>query len=462
MKSRRLWSILGLISILAAISSLTCCAPAGDTVRVGLVRFYRGAQSVTVSSSSGITLTNANGQELVSCEPGVSVTLSAEGGAVTVRSGLEVQSASGQSVTASPGDPASTIRVESLRQPAREYRGAIEVRPKPWGLLVVNVVSVEDYLLGVVPEEMPSGYPIEAINAQAVTARTYALSNHSKHASDGYDLCDTNNCQTYGGVSAEKPSSTEAVNATRGLVLTYGGKVASVMYSTDCGGATQDCSETRPTSKLPYLCSVTEPAEMPHCSWEAAFSIQDLQDKLVAAGVKQAAGLTSIKVSKTGASGRAIEFEVTGSQGAATVTGLKLRAALGMSVIKSLLLTIEQTPDGGVVFRGKGFGHGVGLCQAGARWLASPPRNNTYDQILAHYFPGTEIAIGAKHSDSALSEQRKPDHLNASPLQTVRQSPTATDQRKVEVKPAPSTLPKKPDGRGGVTFDVRLDASDGL
>ncbi len=439
-------------------------APAGEMVRVGLVRFYKGVGQVTVTSGSGIALANANGEEIVSGEAGAEMTLSAEGGVVTVRSGLGVYPSSGPYVTASPHDPASTVRIACLRQPARDYRGAIEVRPRPWGLLLVNVVPVEDYLIGVVPEEMPSGYPLEAIKAQAVTARTYALGNHSKHASEGYDLCDYNNCQTYGGVAAEKPRTTEAVNATRGLVLTYGGKIASVMYSTDCGGVTQDSSETRPNSKIPYLASVTEPTDIAHCSWELSFALQELEAKLIAAGIDKAAGLTGVRVSKTGASGRAIELEITGENGAATISGLALRNALGPRALKSLLFTIEASPDGGVTFKGKGFGHGVGLCQVGARGLASPPRSFTFQQILAHYFPGAEVDVGAKHSDDAASASGKTGGPNASPLQnpTVRQNSTASSQRKAEVKPAPAGQSKQSQGQSGVTFDVRLDAPDGL
>lgn len=434
MNTRRTVTLRVCAVLVAGLFQCASAGAGGEVVRVGLVRFYKGVGQVALSSASGIVLTDANGKQIVSGEAGAEMTLSAEGGVVTVKSGLDVYPASGLFVSATPGDPASTVRISCLRQPARDYRGAIEVRSKPWGLLLVNVVPVEDYLMGVVPEEMPSGYPLEAIKAQAVTARTYALCNHAKHAADGYDLCDYSNCQTYGGVAVEKPRTTEAVNATRGLVLTYGGKVASVMYSTDCGGVTQDFSETRPNSKIPYLASVTEPADIPHCSWELRYTMRELEAKLIAAGIDKAAGLAGIRVSKTGASGRAVELEITGEKGAATISGLALRNALGPRALKSLLFTMEAAPDGGVVLKGKGSGHGVGLCQVGAKDLASPPRSYTFQQILAHYFPGTGIAVGA----------------------------TPGNQRKVEVKPGPSGQSKQSRGQSGVAFDVRLDAPNGL
>jgi len=434
----------------------SCCSGVGadiasERLRIGLVRFYGRVQSVILSSRSGVRLHEPDGRELFSCEPEASITVSAEGGAVIASSGLEVRSAAGSFVTACSREPAGTIRVQALRQPAREYRGWIEVRPKPWGLLIVNVVALEDYLLGVVPAEMPSSYPMEAIKAQAVTARTYALANRGKHASDGYDLCDTDNCQIYGGVSAETAKAAEAVRATAGMVITYEGRPARVMYSGDCGGATQDPFEASPERRLPYLCGVTEPADMPHTAWEAALSLKDIENKLLAAGIKQAAGLTAIRASSRSSSGRVTEFELTSRSGTALVSGNKLRIALGAHVIKSLLLTVEQTPEGLVLFKGRGTGHGIGLCQVGAKWLASPPRNWSFDQILAHYFPGTQIAAAADCA-GPVSETRN-IRRSAKPSTVTDAKPkTATD----------AASPARSDSRDAVPFDIRVDAPEGL
>ncbi|MGB9620715.1 MAG: SpoIID/LytB domain-containing protein, partial [Armatimonadota bacterium] len=348
-------------------------------------------------------------------------------------------------VTARPADPTGTVRVETPQCPPREYRGSIEVRPRAGTLLVINIVTVEEYLLGVVPAEMPSTYPIEALKAQAITARTFAVANRGKHARDGYDLCDTGNCQIYGGVSVEKPAAAEAVRATAGMIILYNGRPASVMYSSDCGGATQNPFETCPQRSLPYLCGVTEPADMPHTTWEAFVPLRDVESGLLRAGVKQAAGLASIRASKTDTSGRVTEFELTGSSGTAFVSGAKLRTALGAHVIKSLLLSVEQTTDGVVVFRGRGAGHGIGLCQVGAKWLASPPRNWTCDQILAHYFPGTQVAVPTRPADAA-SDSRNIGHA----AETF-----PVTKRGREAKSSPSVL-AKPDVRGGVDFDVRV------
>ncbi|MCX8053589.1 MAG: SpoIID/LytB domain-containing protein [Armatimonadetes bacterium] len=448
MSSGRVWLATFLVWMLIGVCFKGWCAASErNTIRVGLLRFYKGAQSVTLSSDSGLTVTDATGRELISCEPEAVVVLSAEGGVLTIRSGLDVLSEAGSFVTASPRRPTSTVRIETLRQPVREYRGRIEVRPKACGLLLVNVVSVEDYLLGVVSAEMPSSYPDEAIKAQAVTARTYALRNRGKHASDGFDLCDTSNCQIYGGVSVEADRSTAAVRSTLGTVLFHDGRLAHVMYTSDCGGVTQDPSEMRPNSKFPYLRSVTEPPEMPQSSWEALFTLQDVRDKLIAAGVKQAAGLTGIRASKLGASGRVLEFEITTDSGATSISGTKLRSALGVNVIKSLLLSVEKTLGGTILFRGKGSGHGIGLCQVGAKWFASPPRNWNYTQILAYYFPGTEIVVLQPYDSSARTTRTSDQFV--------------CPERKVETKSVPPG-PAESGDRVGIELELRLNAPRGL
>ncbi|WP_442766344.1 SpoIID/LytB domain-containing protein, partial [Mitsuokella multacida] len=106
----------------------------------------------------------------------------------------------------------------------RRYRGALELRHKGGGLTAVNIVPVDDYLRSVVPEEMPVDWPAEAIKAQSVAARSFALASRGRHASEGYDLCTTTHCQLYTGTAAEKSASNAPIKAKRGEVLTYGGK----------------------------------------------------------------------------------------------------------------------------------------------------------------------------------------------------------------------------------------------
>ncbi len=138
----------------------------------------------------------------------------------------------------------------------RRYRGVVEIFVDDGGRLrVVNVVNLEDYLRGVVPDEMgPNVFPqVEALKAQAVAARTYAARNRGQYADDGYDICDTPRCQVYGGADSEHEMSDEAIAATHGLVLAHGGELANTLFTSTCGGHTEDVENVFPEDVEPYL-----------------------------------------------------------------------------------------------------------------------------------------------------------------------------------------------------------------
>ncbi|MFQ5718971.1 MAG: SpoIID/LytB domain-containing protein [Acidobacteriota bacterium] len=147
-----------------------------------------------------------------------------------------------------------------IRLGGRRYRGKIEVFIDRAGRLrPVNVLPLEAYLRGVVPEEMgPTVYPeVEALKAQAVAARTYAARNRDQFVADGYDLCDTPRCQVYGGADSEHPLTDQAVRETRGEILTYGGVLVNAMFTSTCGGHTEDVENVFPEQAEPYLRGVT-------------------------------------------------------------------------------------------------------------------------------------------------------------------------------------------------------------
>ncbi|MGQ9782718.1 MAG: SpoIID/LytB domain-containing protein [Armatimonadota bacterium] len=393
-------------------------------------------------------------------DPGETISLATSDGVLVIRCGLAVKSISSKCVTVLPKNSGSYIRVGVPGKPFKSYRGVIEIKAKSHGLVLVNTVLIEDYLLGVVPAEMPPDYPMEALKAQAITARTYALVNLGKHSSEGFDLCDTTHCQKYDGVSAETERTTEAVRSTSNLVVVYNGRLATVMYTGDCGGATRDLSQIRPDVGLSYLRGVVEPADMPHSSWQFSVPLSVLRDKLAECGVITATEITGISISRTDKTGRVIDFEVTTDRGKKLVSGEKVRSALGARVMKSLLLTLEQSGDGIVTFKGKGTGHGVGLCQVGARWLASPPRSYTCRQILEHYFPGVQIESmeGLSHNDL------RRDTLERSNKSELPSS--ATPNRTTSNEPGSSValpLNAREDETGNpIVFDVRVDAPSGL
>ncbi len=138
----------------------------------------------------------------------------------------------------------------------RPYRGVVEVLLTPAGaVLAVNEVNLEDYLRGVVPEELgPGAFPeLEALKAQAIAARTYAVANQGQYAADGYDICDTPRCQVYGGAASEAALSDRAVAETRGEVLVYEDRPINAMFTSTCGGHTEDVEVVFPEMTAPYL-----------------------------------------------------------------------------------------------------------------------------------------------------------------------------------------------------------------
>lgn len=273
----------------------------------------------------------------------------------------------------------------------RRYRGALELRHKGGGLTAVNIVPVDDYLRSVVPEEMPVDWPAEAIKAQSVAARSFALASRGRHASEGYDLCTTTHCQLYTGTAAEKSASNAAIKATRGEVLTYGGKPIEALFHTDSGGMTEN-SEDVWGGHVPYLRAAKDtPAKtMP---WTKTISRADLERKLAAKGHDigkvRSIALSPLAIGRAAkdrtASGRVKTMTVKGTKGTATLSGTTWRSLLGL---KSTLFDAKLAKDM-VTFTGYGSGHGLGISQWGAERMAA--KGASYAEILHHYYTGTTL-----------------------------------------------------------------------
>lgn len=273
----------------------------------------------------------------------------------------------------------------------RRYRGALELRHKGAGLTAVNIVPVDDYLLSVVPEEMPTDWPAKALKAQSVAARSFALKSRGRHAAEGYDLCTTTHCQLYKGIASEKTASTAAVRATRGEVLTYGGQPIEALFHTDSGGMTES-SEDVWGNPIPYLRAVrdTPLGTMP---WTKTMSAADLEQKLAVKGHNigrlRAIELSPLAVGRAAkdrtASGRVKAMTVTGTKGSVTLSGTAWRSLLGL---KSALFDAKLTKDS-VTFTGFGAGHGLGISQWGAKRLAETGKS--YADILHHYYTGVTL-----------------------------------------------------------------------
>lgn len=347
-------------------------------LRVGLVS---GRASVTITPAEGKATAQTESSKTIALAANTAAAIRWQAGAFLVgREKLR-----GDVLTIRPSGAGE------LALDGRRYRGALELRHKSGGLTAVNIVPVDDYLRSVVPEEMPVDWPAEAIKAQSVAARSFALASRGRHASDGYDLCTTTHCQLYTGTAAEKSASNAAIKATRGEVLTYGGKPIEALFHTDSGGMTEN-SEDVWGSHVSYLRAAKDtPAKtMP---WTKTISRADLERKLAAKGHDigkvRSIALSPLAIGRAAkdrtASGRVKTMTVKGTKGTATLSGTTWRSLLGL---KSTLFDVKLTKDA-VTFTGYGSGHGLGISQWGAERMAA--RGASYAEILHHYYTGTTL-----------------------------------------------------------------------
>ncbi len=278
-----------------------------------------------------------------------------------------------------------------VRVNGRPYRGVIEVRKNKRGtLFVVNDLDIEDYLKGVVAEEMPSDWEPEALKAQAVIARSFALYQKKAAGRRSYHLGATVNGQVYTGVKGERPGAVQAVEETDGIVIAYGGRIIPAFFHSSCGGRTEDASELWGIDE-PYLKGVDCDCQRisKYGVWEKRFTL-DLIEKALRKRGYPVPALSSVRTGSITAAGRVREVETLTSGGTTTVPAEDLRRAMGYTEIPSVFFEISMSGRD-VVFSGRGRGHGVGLCQWGAKWMAQ--QGLGYQSIIRHYYPGTRLAL---------------------------------------------------------------------
>lgn len=286
--------------------------------------------------------------------------------------------------------PSITFSSESgiLYLNSRPFRGKIEVLKDQKGLLVVNELPLEFYVAGLINHEISSKWPIEAVKAQAVIARTYALYQKKKRMTGAYHLESTVADQVYSGNVAEDDRSFYAVKETMGEVLTYNGEIALTAYHSNSGGMTED-SKNIWGKDYPYLRQVKSPfdKDAPNFSWTLNISPRSVEAALNSAGYSATDVQEITSLHRTN-SGRVTKLKVRHDKGDIEISGEDLRKALGYDKLKSAMFTLEVI-DGLFVFSGKGSGHGVGLSQWGAKGMAE--KGYGYADILGHFYPGTRI-----------------------------------------------------------------------
>jgi stage II sporulation protein D len=317
-------------------------------------------------------------------------------------------------VRVTPGERAA-IEFEGVR-----YRGEIEIFVQETArLAVANIVDVESYLRSVVPKEIgprPES-EIEAVKAQAVAARTYAVASSGKRAQGGFDVLSTVEDQVYAGIDAETAVCSRAVLETAGDIVVWGGEPISAYFHANCGGRTEARHEIWELPRVPYLESVWDTPggsrnlgsaycfQGANFTWEESWSDSEFHDVIranlpatastpVGGTVSQVRGL---RVTERAPSGRVRWLEVETNLGRYRVFGDRVRWLLrrpGGGLLKSSWFELDVTTKGGrvsaVTAHGRGYGHGVGMCQHGAMEMAR--EGFSHEDILKHYYSGIEIA----------------------------------------------------------------------
>ena len=414
---------LFLLPLLLAVSAAQAAPATPAPLRIGLDHSFRHSTSVLVGSERPFALLDPlTNKTLFSAAGGTDyrMTVSAAGMTLARRVGASETPVTGHfaAVLLVPG-AGGFCRIARMGGKAEEthhYRGTLTVRRDTDGALrVINTIPLETYLYGVIPAEIGTKVPAEAMKAQAVAARTYALKNRGKCVKDGFDLDDTTRCEGYLGVDGETAASNAAVDATRGQVLTWQGTLIDAPYSTDSGGVTA-CDTN---GDCPYLQAVKDcdadgadyAADGKYHTWSKAFAPAQIAALLGKDPRSSVSGFASLTVDGLDASGRVTTATVWGAGGASkTITGPQMRQILGYDVLRSTRLTLTRTAAGEYQFNGRGWGHGLGMSQDGAVCMAGPAYRKTYQQILKHYYVGTQLAaldtVSAALPSSSLKPQR--------------------------------------------------------
>ena len=285
------------------------------------------------------------------------------------------------------------------------YRGILEVSGGK-ALSIVNELPLEDYVKGVIPIEVPAAFQPEAQKALAIAIRTYALKSLDRHKSSGFNVCGSIHCQGFAGASKDADWVDKLIDDTRGQILVYKDQPIYAVYSSDCGGTTQNNDDAGFGPAQPYLRSVADRANVqlptsnfqlptaeesdyckdcPFHAWTKTFKVEEL-DKAFSKNVGK---FESTEFAEYDSSGRVKTVLVKGEDNEYRITGSKFRELFGESVIKSSLMTLTVNDDGDYVIEGKGFGHGVGLCAFGANGMAKS--GSKCEDILKHYYTGAEI-----------------------------------------------------------------------
>lgn len=428
-------SMIFILLIVIVLSGVAYGASDEDYIKVGLIQKKETYSSFSlVFEGAHFIKTSVGASEtLMSMDAGASYTVKLDTGVIGLYQNelhiIDLKSDESVLLPVIDGD----LSINGVR-----YRGGVSVHlNSDKTLTIINQVKRSSYLFGVLPKEMSPNWPLEALKAQAVAARTYVETQQGRHGGNGYDVCDTVHCQVYGGYSVEGNLSNEAVMATKDQIITYNNKPITAFYHSNSGGYTEN-SENVYMSALPYIKAVYDPYSIgqPNDFWVASFTESEIASVLSKSGLN-VGKITGITSRGTATSGRTTLLEIAGTTDTVLLEKEKARQIFGYTTIKSMLFNVSKgdkitvlssegmhskSLDGMVVmaaslerktinekasvyngstfetiatggkdysFIGKGYGHGLGMSQWGAKAMAE--NGLLYEDILHHYY--TDVVI---------------------------------------------------------------------
>lgn len=273
----------------------------------------------------------------------------------------------------------------------RAFRGGLELIKKDnLHLLVVNRVELEGYIKGILYHEVSHFWPYEALRAQAIVCRTYALYQKQENKNKDYDVTNDIYSQVYGGRTSERYRTSKAVDQTKGYVLLYNDRVIPAYFHATCAGHTEDASLLWNIDIMPLkgvTCVFCKGS--PHFKWHYVLSLDEMRDALINAGF----GVGKIKdivILGVTNSGRIRDIKIINEKKDLKIPAKDFRNIFGPNIIRSTKFTVRIAGND-AVFEGSGWGHGAGMCQWGAYFMAK--KGYHYEDILKFYYPGTKIAL---------------------------------------------------------------------
>ncbi len=269
----------------------------------------------------------------------------------------------------------------------KRFQGKLNLFVLDSEILVVNVLGIEQYLSSVVGSEMPTKWPMEALKAQAIASRTYAL---KQKGNIFFDIDSTKRNQVYNGLESRTDKTKRAVRSTRSLVLTYKNKLINALFHSSSGGMTENSQDVW-KNKYPYLSSVKDyDIKNPKFRWQKKFSSKELINLFPNIG-----GLKNIEILNITSTGRVKNVRLSGASGSYQMSGVDLRKRLALNSNFVRFKFFEEELDNkfpmrkGLIVSGQGSGHGVGMSQWGAKYMAS--KGQKAEKILKHFYRGVQI-----------------------------------------------------------------------